>query len=240
MSRAGDPAKSLEEASAQFAAEIQAILDAVLPGEREIISRSAPDLQRYVVGPRTREGMTLLVGGEVLATLSLAMYLSLDRSGSYLKTVRSDVVVKSTLDRTPLLRFDYRADMTTAPSAHWQVHAERGAFSHLLARAHAQNPSRVGKPHDLSSLHIPVGGERFRPCLEDVLQFLVQECGVDSRDGWLQAVENGRRLWRQRQLRAVIRDAQEETADVLRGLGWSVSPTAAVDAEEYSPTFTKW
>ena len=241
MSSAGEPAGSLEAASASFAAAVQATLDGVLPGDRRIISRRAPALERYVVGPDDRQGgVPLLVGGEPLATLSLSMYLSLDRSGTFLKTVRSDMAVKSTLDRTPLIRLDYRADMGKAPTSHWQVHAERGAFSHLLARAHAVDPERVRKPHDLSSLHIPVGGERFRPCLEDLLQFLVQECGVDCKDDWLKVVERGRQLWRHRQLRATIRDAQEETADVLRGLGWSVEPSSAVDSEEYLPTFVRW
>ncbi|RZU30866.1 hypothetical protein BKA19_0497 [Blastococcus saxobsidens] len=240
MSSAGEPADSLEAASAKFATAVQETLDGVLPGEHKIISRRAPDLERFVVGPQNREGVQLLVGGEPLATLSLSMYLSLDRSSTFLKTVRSDMVVKSTLDRTPLIRLDYRADMGRAPAAHWQVHAERGAFSHLLARAHAVDPSRVKKPHDLSSLHIPVGGERFRPCLEDLLQFLVQECGVDSNGGWLEVVQRGRELWRHRQLRATIRDAQEETADVLRGLGWVVEAAPGIDAEEYSPTFVRW
>jgi hypothetical protein len=240
VSSAGEPADSLEAASAKFATAIQATLDGVLPGEREIISRRAPDLERYVVGAQDREGVPLLVGAEPLATLSLSMYLSLDRTGTFLKTVRSDMAVKSTLDRTPLIRLDYRADMGRAPTSHWQVHAERGAFSHLLARAHAVDPARVKKPHDLSSLHIPVGGERFRPCLEDLLQFLVQECGVDSKDGWLDVVERGRELWRHRQLRATIRDAQEETADVLRGLGWSVEASPNVESQEYTPTFVRW
>ncbi|WP_147261939.1 hypothetical protein [Blastococcus sp. TF02A-26] len=168
------------------------------------------------------------------------MFLGLDRSGTYLKTVRSDFAVKSTLDRTPLIRLDYRADMGRAPSSHWQVHAERGAFSHLLARANAVDSSRVGKPHDLSSLHIPVGGERFRPCLEDLLQFLVQECGVDRRAGWLDVIERGRELWRHRQLRATVRDAQEETAQVLRDLGWAVDSAPGVDSEEYPATFSRW
>jgi hypothetical protein len=240
VSDAGEPAGSLEEASARFASTVQTTLDGVLPGERRIISRRAPDVERYVVGPEAREGVALFVGGERLATLSVSMFLSLDRSQRYLKTVRSDMVVKSVLDRTPLIRLDYRADMTTAPMAHWQVHAERGAFSHLLARAHAQDPSRVDKPHELSSLHIPVGGERFRPCLEDLLQFLVQECGVDSVEGWRDAVERGRRTWRRRQLRATIRDAQADAAEVLRELGWAVDARRGVDAEEYPPTFTRW
>jgi hypothetical protein len=93
VSSAGEPADSLEAASAKFATAIQETLDGVLPGEREIISRRAPDLERYVVGAQDREGVPLLVGAEPLATLSLSMYLSLDRTGTFLKTVRSDMAV---------------------------------------------------------------------------------------------------------------------------------------------------
>lgn len=240
MSSAGKQADSLEVASASFATEVKQTLDRVLPGEREIVARRAPDVERYVVGAQARDGIPLLVGGEALASMSLAIYLGLDRSSRYLKTVRSDMVVKSVLDRTPLVRLDYRADMTSAPTAHWQIHAERGAFSHLLARAHAQTPSRVTKPHDLSSLHLPVGGERFRPCLEDFLHFLVQECGVDSVVGWRDALEEGRASWRHKQVRAVVRDAQDDAAEVLRELGWSVERSSAVESTSYPPTFTRW
>ncbi|MCA0145598.1 hypothetical protein [Blastococcus sp. LR1] len=240
MSDPREPAESLEGASARFATDIEDTLVGVLPGSHRIVSRRAPDLERYVVGPEGRHDIPLLVGGEVLATLSLAMFLSLDRSETFLKTVRSDFIVKSTLHRQPLIRLDYRADMDRAPSAHWQFHAERGAFSHLLARAHALDPTRVNMPHDLGSLHIPVGGERFRPCLEDFLQFLIQECGIDRRDGWLRVLEEGRRRWRLRQLAATIRDAQDHTADVLRGLGWAVERTDAVDSEEYRPALVHW
>jgi hypothetical protein len=31
----------------------------------------------------------------------------------------------------------------------------------------------------MRELHFPVGGPRFRPCLEDVLEMLVVELGVD-------------------------------------------------------------
>ncbi|MEI4271880.1 hypothetical protein TEK04_09115 [Klenkia sp. LSe6-5] len=187
-----------------------------------------------------RKGIPLLVGGVELATLQLSIYLSLDRSGVHLKTVRSDIVIKSALDRNPLLRLDYRADMKRAPAAHWQVTAERGSFSHLLTRANAVDEDRVGSPHNLSSLHIPVGGERFRPCLEDVLQFLVQECGVDRRDGWLAVVQEGRERWRERQVAAVVRDAQAQAAGTLRSLGWTVTAGPDVDDERYDRTFTYW
>jgi hypothetical protein len=223
---------SLRDRSARFAHEIQTTVRAVLPGLIDITSTAAPGrMDRYVVAPAFAVGRTpgsaripLLVDGEELAQLGVVIYLGMDAVDKYLKAVRMDLSVLSTLDRTPLVRLEYQADMHTAPIAHWQIHAERGAFSHLLARAHAVRPSVVPKPHNLSSLHLPVGGERFRPCLEDFLQFLVQECGVDALDDWEDAVRAGREQWRRRQARTVARDAQAEVAEALREAGWTVTP----------------
>jgi hypothetical protein len=224
----GDP--TLEERAGAFAQEIQDTLDGVLPGEHQLVSRRLDDevrLERFIVQPRGESAaerrIPVYVNGEQLASLSVSLYLELDRTKTYLKTVRSDTTIHAVLDRTPLVRLEYRADMHTEPIAHWQLHAERGAFSHLLARAHAHRPERVPRPHDLASLHLPVGGERFRPCLEDVLQFLVVDCGVDYCAGWELAIEAGRERWRRRQLGSAVRDVPSEAARVLRELGWAVA-----------------
>ncbi len=219
-------------------------LSGLLPGDREVISRRTDaDDERYVVRPPgdpKPQRVPVFVDGEHLASLSVVLYLALDRTGAYLKTVRSDIGVHSTLDRTALLRLEYRADMHTDPIALWQMHAERGAFSHLLARAHAVRPDRVKKPHDLSSLHLPVGGERFRPCLEDVLQFLVVDCGVDHLDGSRAVVEAGRERWRLRQLGSAVRDAPDKAASVLAELGWKVErPELSVVAPK-AGALTTW
>src|SRR5690606_4232088 len=148
-------------------------------------------------------------------------------SSTHLKAVRSDFAVYSVLDRRhPLFRLDYQANMHTVPVAHWQFHAERGSLTHLLTLANQHNPRQVPNPHTISKLHFPVGGERFRQCMEDVLQFLIQECGVDSRRKWRQVVDRGREEWRRIQLRAAVRDLQEEAADVLVKEGWAVTPPA--------------
>ena len=132
-----------------------------------------------------------------------------------------------------MLRFDYLRDARTVPCAHINVHAHRGALSHLLSRA--------GDPeaHDMAKLHIPVGGARFRPCLEDVLQFLVQECRFDSLDGWLDAVKAGREQWRRTQVRAATRDFPEEAAGALRTLGYAVG-APAVSSEEGATARFAW
>lgn len=229
--------------SANFADEVQSLLDGVLPGAARVESVLAPRAERYIVRPSNAEGsargVALFVGGSHLADLRFAFYLVPDRTGTYLKTARSDIAVHSVLDRAPLVRLEYLADMRTEPVAHWQFHAERGSFTHLLTHAHDQR--RIAKPHDLSALHFPVGGERFRPWLEDVLQFLVLECGVDRRDGWRAAVEDGRRKWRHRQLGAALRDAPAVAADALRGLGWTVvMPPGDVAPDVENSALTAW
>jgi hypothetical protein len=42
----------------------------------------------------------------------------------------------------------------------------------------------LGLAAELGRLHFPVGGKRFRPCLEDVIEMLVVERFVWGRDGW--------------------------------------------------------
>lgn len=230
---------SLGRRSAEFASEVQASLNGVLPGDVSIVAVSMDAGDRYSVRPSSGS-VPIHVDGEYLADLRLLMFLSLDHTGRYLKTLRSDLAIHSVLDRTPLLRLEFRSDMHTAPIAHWQIHAERGAFSHLLARAHAHRPELVARPHDLSSLHLPVGGKRFRPCLEDLLEFLVVECGVDTREGWQAAIHQGRASWRRRQLASAVRDIPEEAARSLREAGWEVPPPDSGSRQARQQTLSAW
>lgn len=120
------------------------------------------------------------------------------------------------LDRAPVLRIHFRRESNVRPAFHVHFHGHRGALSHLLSQAGHEYP------HDMSSLHIPVGGSRFRPCLEDFIQFLICECRFDAQLGWRKHVEAGRERWRCRQAAAVVRDVPEEAARVLRDLGYIV------------------
>lgn len=105
---------SLEERSQLSAQEVQDTLDRVLPGDREIVSlRGEEGGDRYIVQPRDRQVVAIHVGGENLADLLMLIFLDMDRTGTYLKAVRSDFELYSTLDRNPLLRLEYRADMHT-------------------------------------------------------------------------------------------------------------------------------
>ena len=75
------------------------------------------------------------------------------------------------------------------------------------------------------------GGHRFRPCLEDVLEALANEFGIDVKDGWREAIREGREEWRRMQLRAAVRDAPRDVAEVLRSMGYEVIDPAEPPAD---------
>lgn len=233
---------NLRERAAVFAQQVQETLSAVLPGDFQVVSVTHDD--RYVVRPQGERGqhqhIPLYIDGAYLADLALQIYLGPDSSGDYLKAFKSKIAVHSTLDRTPLLRLEFDATMSeSAPLAHWHVHADRGALSHLLGRAHAVRSDVVTKPHDMSSLHIPVGGERFRPCLEDVLEFVVRELGVDHQPRWEEAIRYGRESWRRKQFRSAVRDLQREAAAELREQGWTLQEPQR-DVSEGTKILHRW
>ncbi|MGH9642754.1 MAG: hypothetical protein ACRD3Q_10030 [Terriglobales bacterium] len=221
----------LEEKVIEFAADTQKLLDQVLPGIRTVKAESRE--QRFIVRADP-DWLPLTVKGQHLADLRISFYCGADSTGVYLAVAESYFVLKSKLAKAPLVRLDYLRDMRTAPACHWQVHAERGAFSHLLANAQTK------APHDLSSLHFPVGGARHRPCLEDFLQFLFCECGIDPKEGWKNSIKAGREKWRRLQTSALVRDAPMEAARVLEKLGYTVQPPKNGHKEANLAALQRW
>jgi hypothetical protein len=234
---------TLAEQASGFASRVQALLDATLPGTRTIGANLALGSNRVTVQPldSALESTTvpLFVGGEHRANLVLSFLCSLDRSGTFLKTDASKFHLHLEPDRQPLARLEFQHDLTRTPRAHWQFHGERGSFTQLLVHAQYQGTRSVRDPARLSALHFPLGGQRFRPCLEDFIEFLISECGVDSIAGWEAAVHDGREIWRRFQTRAIARDLQVETAETLRELGWKVTPPAELP-DEHRDALRHW
>ncbi len=146
--------------------------------------------------------------------LGLAFRLGPDAENKHLM-VRSSVAgffMDADLDQ-PLMHYDYERDKGDGyPEAHLQVEAESEAWSVLC--------DRVGLgERPLAKLHFPVGGRRFRPTVEELIEFLVAEVRVEARPGWEAKVEAGRERFEERQLRAAIRRRPEWALDQLRNLG---------------------
>ena len=181
-----------------------------------------------------QQGAVLTVRSTPAARLVVRLGLRSDSSGSYLAVTKSDYVLYDLIDGEPLVRLEYQDDMRTAPSCHWQVHAERGALSHLLTLSGHE------KPHQLSSLHFPVGGARHRPCIEDFLQFVVQECRLDAEVNAAQVLQEGRDRWRRRQLATMVRDVPEEAVRALAVLGYGVTDPPDGPAPVRRKTLDLW
>lgn len=171
-----------------FADEISDLIRATVKGISRDVEVTLADHERATIAlvgtPRAR----CLVAGRAAAEISVLIGCRVDSEGRYLAVTNSGFALYATLDRTPIVRLEYADTMRSAPSCHWQIHAERGALSHLLTL------SRRQKPHMLSGLHFPVGGARFRPGLEDFLQFAIEECGLDAVDEYETALAAGREM----------------------------------------------
>lgn len=121
-----------------------------------------------------------------------------------------------------LLHYDYERDKPQQgegyPEAHLQVCASSDHWD-------AVGPRVTGAESALSKLHLPVGprgGRRFRPSLEDVIEFLVVEDLAEARPGWQEALNATRRPFQELQLKAAVRRNQELARTALEEEGWTV------------------
>lgn len=192
-----DPA--LVETASEFAAEVADMLHRTVVDDPPIGAQVGGD--RVVVGAFDQDGNTvdlpLSIQGEHRLDLRVSFRCTFDFTGSFLAIEESEFALIVPAVRHPVVRFDYVRDRAWA-SAHVQLHAESSAVGFL--RAHA------GKTAETWRLHLPVGGRRFRPALEDVIEFAIAEFNIHRKDGSRQRIEEGRRRWRRLQAKAAIRD----------------------------------
>lgn len=159
-------------------------------------------------------------GGGGDAHLLVWFDLTLDPSNTWLMVRKSTFgLYMLTGTREPVFRYEFVRDDRYIP-AHLHVHGQSSALGRLYALAGKDVSA------DLSRLHLPVGGKRFRPSLEDVLESLFQEQLLQPLDGWRDAVEQHRNDFHERQLRAAIRAQPEIAASKLEDMGYTVTPPA--------------
>lgn len=104
-------------------------------------------------------------------------------------------------------------------AAHVHVH---GASDEL---AYAQAVAGASKLRRLDQLHIPVGGRRFRPTLEDFIEFLhAEELLPALHDGWMDVITLHQSNWLARQLRAAVSNDPATAAAQLTTMGYRVDP----------------
>lgn len=224
---------TIEKWCTTFVEETEETLSTVLPGSPRMIGKVDVSKARAVatfdmcIDLRTK-------AADNLARLVLRYRVGADRTGRHIAVHNSAFKVgipRNTADVLPSIRYEYDREPKRWVSAHIHVHAENGMLTRVRTLAGKKAPD------ELKGLHYPVGGDRFRPCLEDFLYFLIEECGFQAKNGWEEALTSRRDDYRKKQARAVIRDYHDEAAEVLTSLGYSVT---GVPTEVPSPPHKEW
>ncbi len=161
------------------------------------------------------EMIPLTLGSPPKLYLGMLFRMAADDAGSY-PMIRSSVMFLSP-DPDPggrlLLHYDYERDKADDyPEAHLQVCATSEAWEEVTRRYGPR-----GRP--LERLHLPVGGRRFRPAIEDLVEFLIVEQLAAGRPRWQEHVRRGREKFAERQLRAAVRRDPDAALAILRELG---------------------
>jgi hypothetical protein len=104
-------------------------------------------------------------------------------------------------------------------AAHVQIHGSSEELAYIQG-LYGSRPLR-----GLASFHIPVGGRRFRPTLEDFIEFLWAERLIPTvHDGWQDVLQHHRTEWLRRQLRAAVRSDPSTAVAQLEVMGYTVAP----------------
>lgn len=203
---ASDPQLVVE--AERFAEEISDLLQRTVCDDPPIQALTAGG--RLLVAPFGEDGercdIPLQIAGETRLGLRIEFLCNWDFTGKFLAIEKSEFAVKVAHLNEPLIRFDYLHGHSWAP-AHVQVHAESSALGYLFAF------TPIMKPPKVQALHLPVGGRRFRPCLEDVIDFVIHDFAVEAKPGAAERIRRGRATWRSLQVKAAIRDVIKNDPD---------------------------
>lgn len=161
------------------------------------------------------------LGDERRVWLYLLHSYGWDPEEEFLTMTRSTLSLytsESMEDHELVVGMDYiREPANQYPGCHLHVHGDRDDLDHIY----------LGDTRDsrkLRDLHLPVGGKRFRPTLEDLIEFVITEEMANPHDGWADVVAEHRRRWQEIQLKAAVRRQQDVAAEALQAAGWILTP----------------
>lgn len=234
MTNKPEPQKLFSDSSVEeFSAEVFGIISSALPLRSEqlvksidvndasgvyVVSCSAP--LYHGRGNRSIEECQDQKESDLYG-LSVTYKLQGDRSGKYLTVRYSNYSIR--VHTQAAIRFEYERDKDRTPAAHIHFSGIGGLLSPALMKNGRTSKTDKRKDGDISPLHVPVGGHRFRPSLEDFLYFVIQECGFTGKPGWEPKLKSSREKWFDIQLQAAVRDSPLVAADELRSLGFEVA-----------------
>ena len=161
-------------------------------------------------------------GSKALVFLYLIHSYELDPEGVYFTMSSTMSLYTSTEmeDDQLIVGIDYvRNPSNEFPGSHLHVAGHRDDLDSIYL-------GDERKTRKLRDLHLPVGGKRFRPTLEDLIEFMVTEEMVVPRPQWRRVVDDHRDRWTRIQVKASTRRYQDDAAEALREAGWELTPPA--------------
>lgn len=231
-----DESRALARAVDEFIDEIVSTIEGSVRCDLEVKNSyvSPPKTTRGEAGKGYRIGhqlaVLLMVGSVPTYRLEATYVLIWNGTRQFIAVNSSAFSIFIEGSNEPLFHYDYyREPNGKYPGAHLNIHHNRSDLVVALSKGGKSHRSKArhkqlakGETLRDSELHYPLGGPRFRPCLEDVIQFMIYELGVETEDHWEQVLNSGRALWRDRQLRTAVTDNLHVAAEVLRSRGFKV------------------
>lgn len=234
-----------EEQAIDFAQRLENMLTEVLGQPSDGQYTADPQGARkkrsasYLIKTRNPQGIPLTVGGSTILRLSYRYQCSCRDSNSYLQVDESAITLRAESD-----------PHSAIPAAHINIHASNDSATKamLACGSKSQDKNRrkafleKGTFPTFSSLHFPVGGDRFRPGLEDVLQMAIYEFGIDAQPQWQQAIEQSRAEYRTRQISALVCEFPDIAYQALSQNGYldSGTPPQRPEREDTKSRLTKY
>lgn len=228
---------ALREEANRFALALMERLARVLPsgnlGFTSEATRTKDGRVLMTVASAHKGGIVMTIDEVPRLQLQIDIKLVISPNSLRATVYGSTFLVRAYDEPRPLFTVDYvRTAQANAPAAHYNFHFENDAIVTELMDAgrkkrgkHYRKAAQAGKQLQLRAVHFPVGGHRFRPCLEDVLDMLRLEFGIDVREDTApSAIAEGRADFREMQLRAAVSDHPEAAAEELRAHGYIVEP----------------
>lgn len=212
---------NVEQLAREFASNLSTLLTkTICTGVklRSVVgSRKTTVWVGYDISTNEPTSSTCFKVGRGKAATGLYMNLSYQlrtNSAGYLTVVSSFMgLFRDSDGERELLHIDYERDKQDGyPDAHIQVEAGSDDWSELLSQA---DDSEV-RHRKLAHLHMPVGGRRFRPALEDLIEFVIAERFVEPAQGWEEVLSESRQTFWDIQLRAAVRANPDVAIDTLK------------------------
>lgn len=185
--------------------------------------------QNVTIDQSDQLGIPLKVDNEVVFRLLVSYRCNWQSGQHFFAVEQSSFTLRIENVNEPLVHFDYvREAGASIPVAHVNVHAHRDELVYAMMNASRNRgktrskQSLSGKIPRIATLHIPMGGHRFRPSLEDILQMMILEFGIDRGKNAQSAIDAGRQHFRSIQVSAAVSDDAPIAAESLRRLGYTV------------------